>query len=99
MANLTVANEILNQLGNRRFSAMTGATNFVGSETALTFKIMRNEKKVTHVRITLNEVDLYDVEFINVRGLNYKTLETVNNVYAENLRNVFTANTGLDTNL
>lgn len=98
MANLTVANEILNQLGNRRFIAMTGATNFITDANALIFKIMKNEKKVTHIRITL-VADLYNVEFINVRGLNYKTLETVEMVHAENLRNVFTANTGLDTNL
>jgi hypothetical protein len=99
MANLTVANEILKQLGNGRFIAMTGAKNLVGSETALTFGIMRNEKKVTHVRITLNIMDLYDVEFLACRGINCKTLETVNGVYAEDLQRTFTASTGLDTHL
>lgn len=99
METSNVASEILNQLGNGRFLAMTGAKNFVADTNALTFKIMRNEKKVTHVKVTLNGMDLYDVEFMACRGFECKTLETVDMVHAESLQAVFSEHTGLDTHL
>lgn len=55
--------------------------------------------KTTHVRVTLSHSDLYTMEFLNVRGYNMKTLATVGGLYAEQLREVFTRQTGLETSL
>lgn len=66
----------------------------------LSFKIGRFAGvKTTHVRVTLTLADLYNVEFFNVRGCNMKTLATVEGVYADQLREIFTRQTGLETSL
>ena len=96
---MTTANTILDQLGGRRFIVMTGARNLVGGVNSLSMKIGRNSKKVTHVRIVLNHLDLYDVEFLSIRNLNVKTVDTASGIYADDLQRVFTGGTGLDTHL
>jgi hypothetical protein len=62
------AQTILTQLGGNKFLAMTGASNLLGGENVLSFKIGRNPAKVSHVRITLTAMDDYQVEFLNIRG-------------------------------
>ena len=57
MSNLQVANTILRQLGGHRFKIMTGAKNLIGDENSLTFKVA--SPICTHVKITLNGLDLY----------------------------------------
>jgi len=99
MTDMTVANTILQQLGGRQFIAMTGAKNLTGSADTLTMKIGRNAKTISHVKIKLTAMDDYTVEFIRVRKFDAKTVAKVEGVYAENLRQVFTANTGLYTSL
>lgn len=100
-ATLSVAETILHQLGGRRFIAMTGAKNFVTSPDSLFFALPANFAKhgINKVRITLNCRDLYDIEFAKMRGLKYTVIATLSDVYAENLRDVFTDATGLDTHL
>jgi len=96
----TVANTILQQLGGSRFLVMTGAKNLIGSDDSLTMKIGSNAAGVTHVRITLTKFDTYRMEFLKVRGTKITTLfGTSDLVYAEDLRRIFTAHTGLDTSL
>lgn len=99
MAQLTVAKTILEQLGGNRFIAMTGACNLSGTETSLNFKIGRNPKNVTHIRVLLNGLDLYNVTFYRVRGTNIHVLHELENVYAEDLQGLFTEITGLNTHL
>ncbi len=96
---MQVAQTILNQLGGNRFVAMTGAKNLLGRTDGLSFKIGQNAKRVTHVRVTLTPADDYTVEFISVRGTNVRPLATREGVYAEDLRGVFTSETGLYTSL
>lgn len=96
------ANLLINQLGGNRFVAMSGAKNFVLDKAAgfVAFKVGRNAAKVTHVRITLNALDLYDMEFLNIRGMNpIKTIAEASNVYCDRLQAEFTAATGLETRL
>lgn len=97
--NLNTAQTILSQLGGNRFAAMTGAKNFVAIDDGLTFKIGRNAKSVSHVTITLNGLDLYDVKFIRCRGTKITTVAEFDNVYADTLRIVFESATGLYTSL
>jgi hypothetical protein len=100
---LNVAQAILAQLGGQRFLVMTGARNLVGDAQrergSLSFKVGKNAKGVTHVRITLQADDLYRVESLKLRGVSVAALATADGVYADQLRATFTAQTGLDTSL
>jgi len=92
---------ILDQLGGYRFIAMTGAKNFVYDQknSNMSFSIMRNSKKVTHVTVTLTVMDVYTMEFFNCRGAEIKTIAKVENVYDDMLQDIFTRETGLYTHL
>ena len=66
----------------------------------LSFKIGRFAGvKTTHVRITLTPADLYNVEFLAIRGMNIKKVSECSGVYADMLREVFTDAIGLETSL
>ncbi len=95
------AGEVLKQLGGNRFIAMTGAKNFVRDDNKQTivFKIGRNNKQVNHVRITLNVMDTYDMEFLwcSVKGVKLKS--SSEGVYNDMLQSIFTEHTGLNTSL
>lgn len=105
MSDMTVANTILAQLGGNRFRAMTGASNFVGSDTSLTFMLPGTpgfvKNKIRYVRITLTSADLYLVEGLKVRRRFEapEVVASVDNVDFENLRGIFTNMTGLETSL
>lgn len=96
-----VAQTILQQLGGRRFIVMTGAKNFTGGEQTLSFKVPSNTTKgrISHVRITLNACDLYDVEYLSIRGTTIKTVSTDEGIYCDRLQAAFTETTGLHTHL
>ena len=94
-----VAKTILQQLGGNKFIAMTGAKNFGSSKNSLQFKIGRNSKSISHVIITLKSSDLYDVEFIRMRGTSRKVVKKLKGVYADMLRKIFTKYTGMRTSL
>lgn len=96
---MSVAKEILRQLGGNKFIAMTGAKNFGGTENSITFKIGRNSSSANWVKIVLNGRDLYDVSFIQVRGTTLKTLKTYDDIYFDQLQQIFTSFTGMYTHL
>lgn len=99
---MQVANTILQQLGGRRFIAMTGAKNLIGGNDMLAFKLgfaAHQARGVSHVRITLLPSDLYKMEFLNIRGTNIKTVKVVEGVYCDQLQGIFTETTGLYTRL
>ena len=93
---------ILQQIGGNKFVAMTGAKNFCHTFDSLRFKLPANFAKngINHVIITLNADDLYDIEFLKIRGTKFARIgEIETGVYAEDLQKRFTAVTGLDTHL
>lgn len=97
---MQIANTILAQLGGNRFTAMTGAKNLVGGASSLQFDIGRGAtNKANKVRVTLGADDLYTVEFFHYRALNLRTISKREGVYADNLREVFTSETGMETSL
>lgn len=100
-ATVTVAETILDQMGGRRFCMMTGARDFTSSGDGLTMRLPSNFAKdgINCVRVTLNGLDTYDVDFLKVRGTKVAIVECVANVYADQLRAVFTRATGLDTRM
>lgn len=93
---------IIEQLGGGRFIAMTGAKNFIADGNCLRFTVGRGAKqRINRAHITLNDSDLYDVEFLRIskRGLECETIQEETNVHAAGLRMVFTSATGFDTHL
>jgi hypothetical protein len=103
MSNLDVAKIILEQLGGGRFIAMTGARNFVGDATSLTFRLPKAKDGINAVKITLDPSDTYTVRFFRVgdRRTNYAiTDKSVHeDIYADSLQELFTRKTGLYTHL
>lgn len=102
MADLKIANTILAQLGGRRFISMTGAKSFIGGENYLMFNLPTGFAKdgINKVRITLDWTDTYIFEALKVsRGtdLKFDTVDKLEYVYAEDLQEIFTRVTGLDT--
>lgn len=102
---IEVSTTIISQLGGNKFKVMTGAKEFGYSVQAngninLTFRIGKNSMKVSHVSITLNGRDLYDVEFLKVSIKSGRiVLNSFEDVYAEDLQDMFVQNTGLLTRL
>ena len=95
-----VANTILAQLGGNRFIAMTGARNMVRSPTALSLRFGSGSKGgINTLRVELNANDYYDVSFYKLRVGALQVIAKIDNVPAENLREVFTRVTGLETSL
>ena len=95
---MEIARTILSQLGGNKFIAMTGARNLAAGNYFLSFKVGRNAKNVTHVRITLTDYDDYTMEFMTIRKSSV-TIYRREGVYCDNLQTVFTSETGLDTHL
>lgn len=101
---MSTAQIILQQLGGRRFQAMTGASNFIAlSDGSLSFRLPSTphfvKDGINAVKISLNEMDLYDLEFYRVRGTKHAVKHIISDIYAEELQGAFTFATGLDTYL
>ena len=95
------AEDVLRQLGGNKFIAMTGAKNFVKNdkERSISFKLPKAKSGINYVRITLTSMDVYNIEFISVRGTNIKTVKQVKGIYNDQLQKIFTQYTGLYTSL
>lgn len=99
---LSVAQTILFQLGGMRFVRMTGAKNLVGSETGLIFRISSvnsDRKRVNVVLVTLDASDTYTVTASYLRAGKLTTVAKRSDVYCDQLQEVFTRLTGLNTTL
>ena len=93
--------QLLQQLGGNRFIMMVGAKNLAvdKSRNELHMKIGRNSKGVNFVRIKLSSMDLYDMEFLQVRAGKIKIKSKVKDVYADQLGKMFKKHTGLNVRL
>ena len=100
MSNLKVAETILEQLGGNKFCMMTGAKNLGGTEDSLSMRIGRNSSNSNYLKITLNSMDTYDMEFAKLTRMGEKKSVTeYNNIYNDMLTDQFTAHTGMYTSL
>lgn len=102
MTDMTVSRTILDQLGERKFIAMTGAHSFTGSPNALTFRLPGQgftRNSINAVRVTLDQSDTYTVEFLRVRALKVTTVSTHTDIYCDQLCNIFERETGLRVSL
>jgi len=92
----------LQQLGGNRFIAMTGAKNFVhdSKRNSVSFRIGRGAKdSINHVTVTLDPSDTYTMTFMRIRGAKVTEVESVSDVYCDQLQTVFTDITGFYTTL
>jgi hypothetical protein len=95
----TIAREILNQLGNNKFIAMTGAKQFISDDNSLRFSIPRAKDGINRIKITLNSLDLYDVEYGKQFADKYTVVKKEEGIYNDMLVPSFERNTGLYTKL
>lgn len=103
MTDMAVANTILEQLGGNRFRVMTGAKNFMGDASSLTFRLPSTphfvKQGINCVKVTLTPADTYTVEFMKIRGMKLAQVAEHSDVYAEDLRNLISETTGLALSL
>jgi len=90
-----VHKDILDQLGGKMFIALTGAEGY-RMERGLLIKF-KGSTKANYVRITVNGADLYIVEFFRVRGTSVKLISEFNDMYCDQLQDLFEEQTGLYT--
>ena len=94
---------IFQQLGGNKFKVMTGATVSRGVSDNVLICRFRGSHKFNCVEIRLNGWDLYDVRFVKYgtirTGFKVHREEEVNNVYCDQLRDLFESKTGLYTSL
>lgn len=97
---MKVAQTILEQLGGNKFVVMTGSKNFIAGENYLRMNLTRNKAKAKWLKITLNGNDLYDMDFFTAdKEFNLTTKVKFEDVYFDQLQNLFTQATGLYTSL
>lgn len=96
---MQVAQQILKQLGGKKFLAMTGAKNLMSTENGLRMNLPKNQSGATVLSIELNSLDLYEMTFLKVR--NYQPIEVkkTTGLYFDMLQPEFTKTTGFNTNL
>ena len=95
MTNKTVAIEIYRQLGGNRFKVMTGASNFACDNNMFICKIPMKKDRISHIKITLNAMDTYDIDFISAYGGELKTISRHEGIYCDMLQDVVSSRTGL----
>jgi hypothetical protein len=92
---------ILEQLGGKRFLAMTGAYSLTGSADALSMRLPRGPagKRVGGVRITLDPSDTYTLVAFKLCGMKVVESFRESGIYCDQLAETFTEATGLYTSL
>ena len=97
--NKAVAIEILRQLGGNKFIAMTGAKNFTCTDNTFTCQIPMKKDRISHIKITLNTLDTYDIEFISIWGSKYTLISSFEGAYNDMLQDIVSDRTGLALSL
>ena len=98
-----IAQTILQQIGGRRFSIMTGSKNFTDIGKGLRMNLARNKTQANRLEIVLDEgTDTYIMKFyrqVITKDLEVKVTEVANYdmVYFDMLEDIFTSVTGLYT--
>ena len=94
---MTVAQNILNQLGGSKFIAMTGATCLSDGTTLITK--FKGSRLANIMYVTLTENDTYDVKICKFRGTTVTTVKEFSNAYADMLKPIFEQTSQLRTSL
>ena len=101
MSDLTVANTIISQIKAIDPSALGAwgvafhpTNKIVGGDNFVRFKTSGLVKWKGFVTITLNAMDLYDIEFARIRGAKKIIDKEVNDVYCDQLVEIIDAQVG-----
>ena len=96
---MTIARTILEQLGGNKFIAMTGAKNLSDTQDGLSFQLSSKLTKnaCNAVKITLTLMDTYQIKFLKIGSMELKTIKIIDDVYNDQLQEIFTNETGLET--
>lgn len=94
--NKQIAETILSQMGGHKLLAlMINAKKFLFEKKNLTFRFFRSEKnKANYVDIQLMPSDTYKLDFWSIHGSKCKIVETIEDVYADDLMKIFSDSTG-----
>lgn len=103
---IMVARTILQQIGGKRFIAMTGCSNLIDMGNGLRMNISRNKTSANRLEIILDEcTDTYTMRFYR-HTFSKKTFEVstkdialLEGIYCDMLEEIFTSTTGLYTRL
>ena len=90
---------IFQQLGGRRFAAVTGSRNFTGYNDSLTMTLVKNDSGANRLAITLTASDTYTMRFFNCSRWKLKEIEVFDDVYCDQLQDLFEQVTGFDLSL
>lgn len=94
------AKEVLEQLGGNKFIAMTGARNFTKDKNSIRFRLPKANNGIKFVKIELTPMDTYTIEFGKGNVMSgYKVIKKIDDIYADQLVEIFSENTGLETQL
>lgn len=98
---MNIAQTILQQLGGNKFVSMTGAKNLCSYPNALSFALPSNfaRQRINHVKIILQADDLYTIQFKYIRGMDIKFETEYEDIFCDQLQEIFTSTTGLATHL
>ncbi len=55
----------------------------------------KGSKHSNHMRMTLNSMDTYDIEFIKIWGTKFNKISEFNGIYCDQVREIFESETGL----
>ena len=92
-----VAKTILHQLGGRKFSVMTGGKAYsLPNSLIVKFK---GSRRCNTLVVKLLDNDTYKVQFFRVSKTSNKEVSLFDGVYWDQLQEIFTSETGLDTTL
>jgi hypothetical protein len=95
MQNNTVAQTILAQIGGGMFVTMTGSRNLLDGGNYLSMKLgSGTANKATHLTITLDADDTYEVKFQRVWGTKVTEKGLFKGVYADMLCEIISSETG-----
>ena len=99
-----IAKTILEQIGGRRFAAMTGSKDFIDMGNGLRMSLARNKTSANRLDIIYDAgADLYNMRFyrktFSKKTFECKTkdIETHERIYCDMLEEMFTMVTGLYT--
>lgn len=95
---MSIAKTIAAQLGQKALFMM-GAKNLMAGEDYLSFRIGQNSARVNCIRIRLNGCDLYDIDFIQIRGIKITIKHRFADIFAADMRRIISETTGLRLSL
>ena len=92
------AQEIMRQLGGRRFEMLMGVKSKGVGKDGFIIHIGRNPKKISHIIIDLDRgKDLYNIKFGKVFKYKFKVMKNLKGIGVEQMHDVIEKHTGLLT--